>query len=146
MKKLLLAGLILAMSATAMATGETATDSLTVSANYIVPITVVLDTTSIDFKDVYNGSAAEVKSVIATLTGETGETYSYAATTETTGIVLSGATGTGTIGTNDTFTFGIDMDRTEGGFTDFTDQLVTVTVNYTAIDDTVIVVPTTPVG
>lgn len=141
MKKLLLAASILALSVTAMATGETATDTLTVSANYITPITVTLDTDTIDFKDVYVGSASNEQTVVASLTGETGESFSYAVTTEDTGIQFTGATGTGTIADGTaTFNFGVDMDRSQNR-EDITNQLVTVTVNYTSIDSTVVTTP-----
>lgn len=141
MKKLLLAAAILVLSATAMATGETATDSLTVSANYIVPITVDLDITSLDFKDVYEGSSADLQTVTASLTGETGETFAYTvSTTADTGVTLSDATGSGTIALGvANFTFGVDMDRTDGTKDDVVNQVITVNVNYTAIDDTVVV-------
>lgn len=139
MKKLLLAASILALSATAMAVGNTATDTLTVSANYITPITVTLDTDTIDFKDVYVGSASNEQTVVASLTGETGENFSYAVTTEDSGIKFTGATGTGIIKDGAaTFDFGIDMDRSQNR-ADIVDQLVTVTVNYTSIDDDTVV-------
>jgi len=140
MKKLLLtATLLAAISATAMGAGNTATDSLTVTANYIVPITVTLDTDTIDFKDVYEGSNADVQTVTANLTGETGETFDYlVSTTSDTGIVLSGATGSGTIAAGvANFSFGVDMDRSTAR-TDVAAHVVTVDVNYTAIDDTVV--------
>lgn len=141
MKKLLLAASILALSATAMGAGDSATDTLKVSANYITPITVALDTDTIDFKDVYVGSAADVQTVVANLTGETGENFSYNVTTDNTGIQFTNASGTGKIenGTA-TFNFGVDMDRSQNR-ADITDQLVTVTVNYTSIDSTVVITP-----
>lgn len=140
MKKLLLAAAILVLSVTSMATGETSSDTLTVSANYITPITVDLNIAGIDFKDVFVGSEADVQTVTASLTGETGETFVYnVTTTADKGVVLTGATGNGTIADGvATFNFGIDMDHSKL-YDDVSGQVVTITVNYNAIDDTVVV-------
>ncbi|MGB6127483.1 MAG: hypothetical protein WBG30_01935 [Psychrilyobacter sp.] len=145
MKKLLLAAAILVLSATAMATGETASDTLTVSGNYIIPITVDLNTASLDFKDVFVGSEADVQTVTANLTGETGETFAYnVTTTADRGVKLTDATGNGTIAEGvATFNFGIDMDHSKL-YDDVSGQVVTVTVNYNAIDDTVVVTAPAP--
>ena len=84
MKKLLLATSLVAMSSTAMAANtsvllDTAvTDTLTVTAKYVTPIAVALDTSTIDFGDVWTDSLIDAEAVVATVTGEIGETFTLA--------------------------------------------------------------------
>lgn len=152
MKKLLLAAAILAISATAMGVepGNTATASLTVSANYIVPITVALDVNTVNFKDVYVGSDANAKTVNATITGESGEAFNYSVTTTSNkGVIISGGSGTITDGISGTgtvangvanFDFGIDVDRSSVK-DDIVNQNIVVTVEYSSIDDSIDITP-----
>lgn len=146
MKKMLLtATLLVAISATAAATGNTASATLSVSANYVTPIAISLDTETLDFKDVYVGSTIAKQDVVASITGDAGETFSYEVTTTADkGVILSDASGTGTISDGAaTFTFGVNMDS-DSQHEDVTNQVVTVTVTYTSIDDTVIRGPIPP--
>ena len=83
MKKLLLATSIVAMSSTAIAANTSSeldakvTDTLSVVAKYVTPITIALDTTEINFGDVYTDSAIDVKGVVASVAGEAGETFTW---------------------------------------------------------------------
>lgn len=139
MKKMLLTAILLvAISSIAAATGagNTASATLSVSAKYVTPIAISLNTETLDFKDVYVGSIIAKQDVTASITGEAGETFSYAVTTTANkGVILSSANGTGTISDGTaTFTFGVNMDS-DSQHEDVTNQLVTVTVTYTSIDD-----------
>lgn len=149
MKKLLLAGLILALSATAMATNTSVTldtavtDTLTVSAKYVKPIAVTLDTTAIDFGDVYTDSIISTETVVATVTGEEGETFSYSVESDGSLTLLTGDISGTSIGfdtaTKDlTFSVGLDTAKVTS---DDVSETVTVSVNYDAIADTVVTKP-----
>jgi hypothetical protein len=150
-KKVLLATSILAMSSTAMANSSTVLDDETgvnsvvsVVANYITPITLALDTSIINFGDVYTDSDVTIKSVAADVQGELGETFTYTlvASGITDLIVLAGDTG----GTKVAFdadtstaaelTFTVDLDTSKLAENTDVDETVTFTVYYDAIADT----------
>ncbi|ABM04753.1 hypothetical protein Ping_3053 [Psychromonas ingrahamii 37] len=79
MKKLsILAISIFAMSTTAMA----ATSGTSVDGHYVIPLTINLDLSSIDFGDVWTDSIVAAESVEATVTGENGETFTYKITSK----------------------------------------------------------------
>jgi hypothetical protein len=150
MKKLLLATSIVAMSSTALAanTSEgldgTVTDTLSVIANYVVPITVGLSLTKIDFGDVYTDSQITPEAVTATVVGEANETFTYTIETDGTLAQIAGidASGTG-IGFGETddvtkvLSFTIGLDTTKVTSADV-DETVTVSVTYDAIADTTV--------
>lgn len=145
MKKLLLAGIILAMSTTAMATNtslilDTAvTDTLTVSAKYVKPITVSLNKSTINFGDVYTDSIITVEAVSATITGEEGETFAYSVTSDGTLALLtgniSGSAQTFTTGSA-TLNFNVGLDTANLTADTDVSETVTISVNYDAIADT----------
>jgi hypothetical protein len=149
MKKLLLATSLVAMSSTAMAANtsvllDTAvTDTLTVTAKYVTPIAVALDTSTIDFGDVWTDSLIDAEAVVATVTGEIGETFTYSVVTDGTLAQLSGdITGT-TVGfvTSDTtqaLNFEVDLDTSAATTAGSINEIITVQVVYDAIADTVI--------
>jgi hypothetical protein len=151
MKKLLLATSLVAMSSTAIAANTsddldaTVEDTFTVTAKYVLPITVGLDTSTISFGDVWTDSAITPEAVIATITGEAGETFNYTiassgslvefagadyATAETLGVSFSTTATTQKLN----FTVGLNTDSasTAGTIT----ETITVSVNYNAIADT----------
>ena len=153
MKKLLLATSLVAMSSTAIADNTSVlldsavTDSLTIAAKYVVPIAVGLDTTSIDFGDVWTDSNITPETVIATVTGEIGETFTYSVVTDGTLALLVGDITGATVGftTSDTtqaltFTVGLDTSAAETAGT--ISETITVEVVYDAIADTTAVRPT----
>lgn len=148
MKKLLLATSIVAISSTAFATNTSSTldsavtDSLSVVANYVEPITVALNLTEINFGDVYTDSAITPEAVTATVSGEANETFSY--TIESDGLlaVIAGTdTGGSLVGFTETgltteilnFTIGLDTANVTAADVS---ETVTVSVNYDAIADT----------
>ncbi|AZG35473.1 hypothetical protein [Shewanella psychromarinicola] len=146
MKKLLLATSIVVMSSTAIAANtsqllDTAvTDTLTVTAKYVTPIAVELDTTAIDFGDVWTDSVIPTVSVVATVTGEADETFTYSVTGDAivllTGDIAGTATAFVTSGTTQALTFNVGLD-TSGATTGTTvNEIVTVSVIYDAIADT----------
>ena len=149
MKKLLLATSIVAISSSAIAANtsvllDTAvTDTLTVTAKYVTPITVDLDTSTIDFGDVWTDSIIDAEAVVATVTGEIGETFTYSVVTDGTLTQLSGdITGT-TVGfvTSDTtqlLNFDVDLDTSAATTAGSINEIITVQVIYDAIADTVI--------
>jgi hypothetical protein len=143
MKKLLLATSLVAMSSTAIAANtspllDTAvTDTLTVTAKYVTPILVGLDTSTIDFGDVWTDS------VIATVTGEIGETFTYSVVTDGTLAQLTGDTaGTGisfvTSDTTQLLNFNVGLDTSAAATAGSINEIITVQVIYNAIADTVI--------
>jgi hypothetical protein len=84
--KLLVATSILAMSTTALATSSAKLDTavkktLSVAAHYVVPLTASLSVGTIDFGDVWTDSDVPVVNVLASLTGENAETFSYSVKT-----------------------------------------------------------------
>jgi hypothetical protein len=150
MKKLLLAAAILVLSATAMATNtsvalDTAvSETLTVTAHYVTPIAVTLDTVSIDFGDVYTDSIISTEPVVATVTGEESETFTYSVASnggESSVVLLTGnilgETQPLTAGTN-ILTFNVGLDTAKVTSADVS-EIVTISVNYDAIADTAVV-------
>lgn len=142
MKKLLLAAAILVLSATAMASNETATDTLAVTATYVTPITVTLSTdtgifsSSIDFADVYTGGTSAVQTVTANIAGGTGMTYDYTILSSDALVLVSNAGDSSTLaGGTDTFTFDVSINTVAvtGIADDITDANITVNVLYTGI-------------
>jgi hypothetical protein len=149
MKKLLLATSLIAMSSTAIAANtsvllDTAvTDTLTVTAKYVTPIAVDLDTSTIDFGDVWTDSIIDTEAVIATVTGEIGETFTYSVVTDGTLAQLTGnITGTTvdfvTSDTTQALTFNVGLDTSAATTAGSINEIITVQVIYDAIADTVI--------
>jgi hypothetical protein len=150
MKKLLLATSIVAMSSTALAANTSedldgaVTDTLSVIANYVVPITVGLSLTKIDFGDVYTDSDITPEAVTATVVGEANETFSYTIASSG-GLALIAGTDTGDtgIGFGETdnvtkvlsFTIGLDTANVTSADVS---ETVTVSVTYDAIADTTV--------
>lgn len=147
MKKLLLtATLLAAVSATAMGAGSTrsvelntaVTDSLNITAKYVKPLEVTLDTTDIDFGDVFTDSDVDAVPVVATVVGEEGETFTYSVTSSGALAILTGNTsGAGQVFTNGSATLNFDVDLNTAGLTADTDvsETVTISVTYDSIDD-----------
>jgi hypothetical protein len=147
MKKLLLASSILAISSTAIAANtsvllDTAvTDTLTVTAKYVTPIKVALDTSTINFGDVWTDSIIDTEAVVATVTGEIGETFTYSVVTDGTLAQLTGnITGTTvdfvTSDTTQALTFNVGLDTSSATTAGSISEIVTVEVVYDAIADT----------
>jgi hypothetical protein len=152
MKKLLLATSIVAMSSTALAAGNTSplldtaiTDTLTVTAKYVTPIALGLDTSSINFGDVWSDSVIPTEPVIATVTGEAGETFTYSVTATADAIVLltgdiSGVTvpfgASGEV--TKALTFNVGLNTSGAGTGTIVSETVTISVNYDAIADTTV--------
>ncbi|MFT5559014.1 MAG: hypothetical protein ACI9RZ_001490 [Sphingobacteriales bacterium] len=142
-KKVLLATSILAMSATAVAADDSTARmsesakaaSLTVTANYVKLLTVGLDLSAIDFGDVFTDATVTDVPVQASVTGDSGETFTYNITT--TGVaVLGGDTLTGATQalTDDTpvlidFTVGLNTATLTGDVS----ETVTIDITYDAI-------------
>jgi hypothetical protein len=148
MKKLLLATSIVAMSSTALAANtstllDTAvTDDLLVTAKYVVPIAVGLDTTSINFGDVWLDSEISTEPVIATVTGEAGESFSYSVSAdlmvELTGDTTGNFVEFGTAGeVTKALTFNVGLNTSGAATGSIVSETVTISVNYDAIADTV---------
>jgi hypothetical protein len=147
MKKLLLAASILATSSSAMATNtspllDTAvTDTLTVTAKYVTPIAVTLDTTAIDFGDVWSDSVISTEVVVATVVGEAGETFTYSVTGDAMVLLTGDIAGTATAFVSSTttqaLTFNVGLDTTAAATGTTVNETVTVSVIYDAIADTV---------
>ncbi|MFT7008243.1 MAG: hypothetical protein ACJAXJ_002782 [Colwellia sp.] len=147
MKKLLLAASILAMSSSAMAANtspllDTAvTDSLTVTAKYVTPIAVTLDTTAIDFGDVWSDSVISTEEVVATVVGEAGETFTYSVTGDDMVLLTGDIEGTATAFVSSTttqaLTFNVGLDTSAAATGTTVDEIVTISVIYDAIADTV---------
>jgi hypothetical protein len=148
MKKLLLATSIVAMSSTAFATNTSSeldsavTDSLSVIAHYVVPITVAVNLTEINFGDVYIDSAITPEAVTATVVGEALETFSYTIVSSgdlaVIGGIDTGATGVGFTETDtvtEVLNFTIGLDTANVTSSDVS-ETVTVSVTYDAIADT----------
>jgi hypothetical protein len=151
MKKLLLATSLVAMSSTAIAanTSEdldaTVTDTFTVTAKYVLPIVVGLDTSTISFGDVWTDSSITPEAVVATVTGEAGETFSYTiassgtlvefdgtnySATETTGVSFETST------TTQELNFTVGLNTANAATAGTISETITVSVNYDAIADT----------
>jgi hypothetical protein len=150
MKKLLLATSIVAMSSTALAAGSSSTldsaveDSLNVIANYVVPITVGLSLTDIDFGDVYTDSATTPEAVTATVVGEPGEKFTYEITASNETLVLIGGTASGekitfseADGKTELLSFTVDLETSNVTAEDVSES-VTVSVTYDEIADTTV--------
>ena len=153
MKKFLLAGLILALSATAMGAGSTRSDdlnasaetSLTVKAKYVKPISVGLNYSEIDFGDVYTDSDVTAKLVTATITGTTGETFTYTISADGSNVLLGDETTTTPTIKDDLsaegaklgdIKFNVGLDTANLTADTDVSEIVTITVQYDAIDDT----------
>jgi hypothetical protein len=147
MKKLLLATSLVAISSTAIAANtspllDTAvTDTLTVTAKYVTPIAVGLDTTFINFGDVWLDSVISTEPVIATVTGEAAETFSYDVTADAMVLLTGDITGdlvafgiAGEVTKALTFNVGLDTSLAATGTT--VNETVTISVVYDAIADT----------
>jgi hypothetical protein len=146
MKKLLLATSIVAMSSTALAAGNSSaklddakTQSFNVIAKYVTPIAVSLDTSKIDFGDVWSDSDIPTVSVIATVTGENNESFTYSVTAdsaetlvELTGDVSGEIDFATTV--SQALTFNVGLDTSNPTDTDV-DENVTISVEYNAIAD-----------
>jgi hypothetical protein len=150
MKKLLLVTSIVAISSTALAAGNSSTklddaktQSLNVIAKYVTPIAVGLDTTEINFGDVWSDSDIPEVDVTATVTGEAGETFTYSVSSDGP-VELSGNTdGTavsfGTEGeVTKSLTFNVGLNTEEAATGTLVDEIVTISVNYDAIADTTV--------
>jgi hypothetical protein len=152
-KKLLLATSILAMSSTAIAAtpalNTAVTDTLVVTANFVKLLTVSIDVTSIDFGDVYSNSSAasttvSTESVVASIAGEVGETFSYtvsSANTSNSAIVFTGdITGEGTEFAGETgaidLTFTVGLDTSKLTANEDINENVVVSVTYDDINNT----------
>jgi hypothetical protein len=148
MKKLLLATSIVAMSSTALASSKTTldgavTDTLSVIANYVVPITVGLSLTAIDFGDVHTDSIITPEAVTATVVGEANETFTYTIASSGDLALIAGTDGAGASGVGFTETdnvtkelnFTIGLDAKNVTVADVT-ETITVSVTYDAIADT----------
>jgi hypothetical protein len=148
MKKLLLATSLVAMSSTAIADNtspllDTAvTDTLTVTAKFVTPISIGLDTSTIDFGDVWSDSSITAEPVIATVTGEVGETFTYTIGTDGSYVVIAGTdTGSESVafadsGTTKALNFTIGLDTTNAVTATNVSEIVTFSVIYDAIADT----------
>jgi hypothetical protein len=148
MKKLLLATSMVAMSSTALAANtspllDTAvTDTLTVTAKYVTPIALGLDTTDINFGDVWSDSAISTEPVIATVTGEAGETFTYSVTADAM-VLLTGSTSGAGVSFVDTtttqaLTFNVGLNPAAATTGSTVSEIVTFSVNYDAIADTTV--------
>jgi hypothetical protein len=148
---LLTATLLVAISATAMGVGSTrstvlntaVTDTLTVTANYVKPMTATLNLTDIDFGDVYTDADVDAVPVTATITGEQGETFTYTISASGTGsgdIVIGGTdTGASTVaftGGSKVLNFTVDLDNANLDANVDIASIITVSVTYDSIDDT----------
>jgi hypothetical protein len=149
MKKLLLATSLVAISSSAIAANTSpllttaVTDSLTVTAKYVTPILVGLDTSTIDFGDVWTDSVIDTEAVVATVTGETGETFTYSVVTDGTLALLTGdITGTkvafATSDTTQLLNFNVGLNTSAATTAGSISEIITVQVIYDAIADTVI--------
>jgi opacity protein-like surface antigen len=150
MKKLLLATSLVAMSSAAIAANTSeeldaeVTDDFTVSAKYVTPISVGLDTISIDFGDVWTDSAISVATVVATVEGETGETFTYSVETDGDYAELLGDLTGEQIGfdledTSKKLTFTVGLNTDDAETLGTISETITVKVNYDDIADTDVV-------
>ncbi len=149
MKKLLLATSLVAISSSAIAANtsvllDTAvTDTLTVTAKYVTPIAVGLDTSTIDFGDVWTDSNIDTEAVVATVTGEIGETFTYSVETDGTLALITGDFTGSEIGfssdTTQALTFEVGLDTSAASTAGTISEIITVEVKYDAIADTVVV-------
>lgn len=150
MKKLLLATSLVAMSSTAIAENTSTkldsvvTDALTVSAKFVKPIELALDVTTINFGDVWDDSSITVEPVVATVTGEADETFTYSIATDGAFVDITGDGSAGdskvgftTTGTTQTINFNVGLILTAFATNTDVSEIVTFTVNYDAIADTV---------
>jgi hypothetical protein len=147
MKKLLLATSMIAMSSTAFAENtaadldSAATDTLTVTAKYVTPIAVGLNTLTINFGDVWTTSDVDTVPVIATVTGEAGETFTYSVTSSAP-VILTGDTSSEspeaflTTDTTQAFTFNVGLNTSSAETAGTVDETVTISVEYNAIAGT----------
>ncbi|MFT4993003.1 MAG: hypothetical protein ACI965_000019 [Paraglaciecola sp.] len=147
MKKLLLATSILTISSAAIAANTSTeldsaeTDTITVTAKYVIPITVTLDTATIDFGDVWTDSVISAETVVATVVGEAAETFSYSVTATNPIIILGGnivgsTQGFVTSTTTQALTFTVDLDTANAATATSVSETVTISVVYDAIANT----------
>jgi hypothetical protein len=148
MKKLLLATSIVAMSSTALAENTAAdldsavSDSLTVTAKYVTPIAVGLDTSTINFGDVWKTSTVETVLVTATVTGEANESFAYSVSTTGPVELFGAATGGSEVSvdfldtTTQSLTFNVGLIESEALTAGTVTENVTISVKYNAIADT----------
>ena len=146
MKKLLLtATLLAAISATAMGAPDTTrmaesekTADITVTANYVKLLTVGLDVTEINFGDVFTNATVADVPVIASITGDSGETFKYDVTTTGVAVLTGDTTGTLVALTDETpviLNFEVGLDTS--AITADVNETVTITITYDAIEGTV---------
>jgi hypothetical protein len=143
MKKLLLATSLVAISSTAIATNtsskldDAVAETLTVDAKYVTPLTLVLDTSTIDFGDVFTDSAITAETVTATINGEAGETFTYTIVSSGEKVTLtdSGETLDFAATTEQTLSFDVGLD-TENLDDAVISETITFTVQYNDIADT----------
>ena len=146
MKKLLLtATLLAAISATAMGALDTTrmaesekTADITVTANYVKLLTVGLDVTEINFGDVFTNATVADVPVIASITGDSGETFKYDVTTTGVAVLTGDTTGTLVALTDETpviLNFEVGLDTS--AITADVNETVTITITYDAIEGTV---------
>lgn len=145
MKKLLLATSLVAMSSTAIAANDSAklddaiAETLTVTAKYVTPLELGLNTTTINFGDVYTDSVIDDETVIATIDGEAGETFTYTIASDGDNVTLSDEGGEIDFADTIAQTLSFDVGLNTTGMTDAnTSEIITFTVQYNAIADTVI--------
>jgi hypothetical protein len=145
MKKLLLATSLVAMSSTAIAANDSAklddaiAETLTVTAKYVTPLELGLNTTTINFGDVYTDSVITDETVIATIDGEAGETFTYTIASDGNNVTLSDEGGEIDFADTIAQTLSFDVGLNTTDMTDAnTSEIITFTVQYNAIADTVI--------
>jgi hypothetical protein len=146
MKTLLLTTSMVAISSSAFATNSSdkldsaVTDTLNVTAKYVTPIAVGLDTTDIDFGDVWSDSEISTEAVVATITGEAGESFNYSVTGNSM-VLITGDTG-GSVDFSETttqaLTFNVGLDVTGAATGTIVSEIITISVNYDAIADTTV--------
>jgi hypothetical protein len=144
MKKLFIAISIVAISSTAGAAkreGKTS-DEMQVNATYVIPLTLSLTITAIDFGDVYTDSTANAQTVTANVTGEPNEKFTYTISSDGGYVTLDGSVNT-TLEENSvtlsegaaTFDFDVGLD-TASISADFDPETVTVSIVYDSIEGT----------
>ena len=154
MKKLLLtATLLAAISATAMGAGSTrsavldttVSDTLTVTATYVKPISVGLSLSEINFGDVYTDSNVDAVTVTATVSGTADETFTYTISSAGGIVKLSDAAHldqavntplTGTSTALGSLVFNVDLDTSQLVADTEVSETITINVQYDSIDDT----------
>ena len=134
------------MSSSAMAANTSekldsaVTKTLSVVAHYVTPISVTVDTATINFGDVFTDSVISTETVVATVVGEALETFSYTVTSDGALALLTGDTTGSSVAFVDTttsqaLTFDVGLDTTNVSDADVS-EIITISVNYDAIADT----------